>query len=528
MKRFSLYLDLLVVVLLMLMVSCQSKPNATIAQVLLLAEEQPDSALAILGNVQYKNLSEAEKAKYAVVYTMAQDKSGLDVDQDSLIRIGYNWFEKHPDDSLYAKCQYYMGKYYMLNDSTEFAIRCFNQAYKISETTNDVHMECLALEKLSKVEISTGPEKALMHARMAAEKYKSCPNPTLINKIYLRLNLCEALEVADSLTSALRECQTALRMAEELGDSTVLADIYQDLSGIYREQGNYKNALICAKRLSAYRNTTHEVSSNLVLAGAYCDADSIRQAKNILTKVSLNSPDIKHLYYYMWCKAAIKEGQERQAVAFLDSTSYYLDEMYGEALQGKSDYYTSVLQKEKEEAQLQGKVAAQKKVTALVALLAFVAVGFILYVYYSYKRHAHQKASMAERLHAEELSHRDIQISTMRNFLLKKIDIMEKIETMRNEKEKHILISEDDWNEIEVFLDSVENLFVSRLREQFSTLTQKDLRLMMLLRLKMPQKTLASIYGISEKAIKQKLFLYKAKVGIEKEQYSLREFIETF
>lgn len=58
---------------------------------------------------------------------------------------------------------------------------------------------------------------------------------------------------------------------------------------------------------------------------------------------------------------------------------------------------------------------------------------------------------MAEQLHAQELSHRDIQICTMRNFLLKKIDIMEKIESMRNETEKHILISEDDWNEIEVF-----------------------------------------------------------------------------
>ena len=105
---------------------------------------------------------------------------------------------------------------------------------------------------------------------------------------------------------------------------------------------------------------------------------------------------------------------------------------------------------------------------------------------------------------------------------------MEKIESMRNETEKHILISEDDWNEIEVFLDSVENLFVSRLRAQFSGLTKKDLRLMMLLRLKMPQKSLALIYGISEKAIKQKLFLYKAKVGIEKEQKSLREFMENY
>ena len=185
-------------------------------------------------------------------------------------------------------------------------------------------------------------------------------------------------------------------------------------------------------------------------------------------------------------------------------------------------------QKEKEEARLQGEITSQKAATVLTVVLALIVIIFVLYIYNTNKKQAKQKAAMAEQLHAQELSHRDIQICTMRNFLLKKIDIMEKIESMRNEKEKHILISEDDWNEIEVFLDSVENLFVSRLRAQFSGLTKKDLRLMMLLRLKMPQKALALIYGISEKAIKQKLFLYKAKVGIEKEQKSLREFMENY
>ena len=194
----------------------------------------------------------------------------------------------------------------------------------------------------------------------------------------------------------------------------------------------------------------------------------------------------------------------------------------------KTFFMTKDSKKEKEEARLQGEITSQKAATVLTVVLALIVIIFVLYIYNTNKKQAKQKATMAEQLHAQELSHRDIQICTMRNFLLKKIDIMEKIESMRNETEKHILISEDDWNEIEVFLDSVENLFVSRLRAQFSGLTKKDLRLMMMLRLKMPQKALALIYGISEKAIKQKLFLYKAKVGIEKEQKSLREFMENY
>lgn len=76
-------------------------------------------------------------------------------------------------------------------------------------------------------------------------------------------------------------------------------------------------------------------------------------------------------------------------------------------------------------------------------------------------------------------------------------------------------------------MESMEDLFVTKLKQRHPNLSYKDIRLMMLLRIKLPQKTLASIYGISEKAIKQKLFLYKEKVGIKNEPISLREYIET-
>ena len=103
MKNFYIHISSLIIVVLVFMSSCQHKPNTTIAQALLLAGEHPDSDLALLNNMQFSELGKSEQAKYAVVYTMAQDKSGLDVDEDSLIRIGYNWYEKHPEDSLYAK-----------------------------------------------------------------------------------------------------------------------------------------------------------------------------------------------------------------------------------------------------------------------------------------------------------------------------------------------------------------------------------------------------------------------------------------
>ena len=110
----------------------------------------------------------------------------------------------------------------------------------------------------------------------------------------------------------------------------------------------------------------------------------------------------------------------------------------------------------------------------------------------------------------------------------KKIEVVEKLNSSVPNESKHIVLSDNDWTELEVFLNSVEDLFVSRLKKEHPNLSNADVRLMMLLRLKLSQKTLASIYCVSEKAIKQKLFLYKDKVGIKNEHFSLRNYIENF
>lgn len=52
-----------------------------------MVDSLPDSTLALLRKVDCDNLSAKDMAEYSLLFTMAQDKSGLDVDNDSLIRI---------------------------------------------------------------------------------------------------------------------------------------------------------------------------------------------------------------------------------------------------------------------------------------------------------------------------------------------------------------------------------------------------------------------------------------------------------
>lgn len=57
MKNFYIHISSLIIVVLVFMSSCQHKPNTTIAQALLLAGEHPDSALALLNNMQFSELA---------------------------------------------------------------------------------------------------------------------------------------------------------------------------------------------------------------------------------------------------------------------------------------------------------------------------------------------------------------------------------------------------------------------------------------------------------------------------------------
>ena len=536
--RRSISFTILFFVMLSVLVSCYQSHKKKLDLAYTLAESKPDSALAFLNRINQGKLSDEDMAKYALIYYMAQDKSGLDVDNDSLIRIAYDWYGEHQDDSLYASSLYYMGKYFLLNDSMEQAKTCLEKSYSISDSLHNMNLKCLALDKLIEVEEQLAPYKALNYAKALVKMYESMPNVSIYNKVAAHLRLGETFFSVDSLQQALEEEEKAYRQAKQVDDRNLLSYVRQNLASSFEEMGENDSCLYYARQ--AYDlNAANRFSCLLTLASAYISVDSINQAFRLLKQATPKTAEDRYSVFYVQSQAAMKAQDYKSAKSFSDSAYHYLEDMYRTALQGKADYYKSFLKKESERAKMQGKAEMQRWVFSLMAVLFFVVVIFVLYVYKSYKkqvklrmeheREVHlQKQQMQDKIHQEELSHKEVQLSVMRNYLQKKIDVVEKLNSIAPNENKHVVLSESDWDELEVFLDSVENLFVKRLKQKHPNLSKTDLRLMMLLRLKLSQKALASIYCISEKAIKQKLFLYKNKVGIKNEHFSLRNYIENY
>ena len=514
-----------------------------------MVDSLPDSTLALLRKVDCDNLSAKDMAEYSLLFTMAQDKSGLDVDNDSLIRIAYDWFQQHQDDSLYAKCLYYMGKYYMLNDSTEQAISLLTQSSQKSNKIGDLKTESMALEKLSKVYQVVEPKKSLVYSKKALETYARYQYATLKNRIYLNLNYSEALLACEMTRKSVDIVLNILPKALVLKDSVVSADVYQDLANSYLYLGYKDSCLFYAKKtydLQPIKN----MSCRLMLADAYREVDSVRQCLALLESLKPTLSTEKYVCFQICSQASIKMQDYEKSKMYMDSAYSCIENMYAEAVKGKADYYSSVLKKEKQKSELKGRAEMQSYLLLLVIIQALLVIVFLLYVYKNSRskaqkeiifeksqaemkvRHEHELAmiekNLSEQYHQKELSRKEVQLSIMRSYLMKLVTAVEKLNSIKTGTGKHVVLTEKDWKEIAAFLDSTENMFVTRLKTRFPNLSEGDLHLMMLLRLKMPQKVLASLYCITEKAVKQKLFLYKEKVGINGQNISLREYMETF
>lgn len=505
----------------------------------------PDSVLYTLQNVSTINLDDEEFAKYALAYTWALDKLGNDVSNDSLLRHAYIYYNVHDNDKYRARCMYYMGKYYTMVDSIEQAEQSFILAIKSADRQKDYKTECFSYEKLSRLMASHSPQKAEKYALEAFDCYNKLDNKDSVNLVYLLLNVGYCSMQNNHRMQAKIKMEEALQLSSLLNDSTLISSSYQDLSVLYNSCGQQDSSLYAIRKAIAYQSQPN-LACRQALVDALLSNNLINEAEEEIEKLTPKSSLGIYSKLYKQHILSIKKKDEAKAVLFADSAYLCLERMYSKELDAKSKYYQNVIH------ETQKKTDAQRlaKNRGLIILLAVIAIVFLLYVYITHKRHTHLKLKNEEEknrmrlaheqelhkketeylnaMHEKEISNRDIQIGVMREFLLKKISIAQKIEQIKETPECRKILQEDDWEELEVFLNSVDNMFVSRIKERFPLLTDKDVQLFMLLRLQIPANRIASIYCISEKAVKQKLYLYKEKVGLEGEKTSLRAFIETF
>ena len=169
-------------------------------------------------------------------------------------------------------------------------------------------------------------------------------------------------------------------------------------------------------------------------------------------------------------------------------------------------------------------VERQKHVILILGLMMFVFIligGFFFYLIHR-KRINERNRLMQENVllkQQEELSNlREKEAlmrekdARMREELFKRINVFQKLSD--TEKEKHIQLSDTDWKEIQLMLDSGYDDFTKKLRMQVPLLSEKDINFCCLVKINMSSQNLTDIYCISKNSVSRKKLRLKDKMGI--------------
>lgn len=513
-------------------------PSRNLATVYRLVYENPDSAVCILSQIDRNLLNPADKAYCTLLYAMALDKTGPDLDHDSLIRTAYDYYKIRVSDSLYSKCMYYMGKYYVLNDSMRQGLRCLELAIRHSEENGDLYTQYLALDRLSSALQLSNPYLAVRLEKRAYEIFCRYDSGNFYNRVSLLKNIGNRYNMVPDKDSVMYYMKLALDVARQSRNKQLLSRTYHSLSIAYQKNDMPDSALLYIKK-SMESDTSIENSAYLQLASCYIDLDSLDLAEHALHRVSVkeNSSMSYAVNRELLHIELLRQGNSK-ATLYVDSALNSLIKVYQETERDNYGYLQNNIALQTDLEWFEHERMLMSVIYIFVFLFIVSVICFISYIIHYRKKVALQQSQLRVKelsitnalIQAEKdkqdlvLQNRSKQVEIMRKYIIKVSDIETTIKSIKSVSQFDQL-PEETWLEISAFLNETELGFVDVLSSRYPELSSKDLRFLMLVKLGFTNSDLEKLCLRTSQAIKQRLLNYKIKLGIEERDYSTREFI---
>ena len=548
--RISLFL-LVVIVLGACTDSCKLE---IIRQAEMLMQEQPDSALRVLQTLNRHSLRGETLARYALIYSIAQDKSGLDVTNDSLLHIAHEYYRQHPDDSLYARSQYYMGLYLSLTAQTDSAYSCLLKAKNTSEEERDYYTAYLATDRMRRIAEVSDTALCLALSKEAYQLYVKQGANNLVNETYLLRGIGDSYHRCNNPDSAIHYYNIAFNKARLTGDSIVISSVLQNISRYYSHYYQKEKALECAQQALNYKGS-YDLSLLKLFAQFYIETGELDKAKQYLDAIppteSKESQLVKLGFLH---RLSAESGDADATQEYFDSAIDVAADMYLNTQKEKLDLQRRKLHEEMERLRAE----SRWKLSATCLVFSLLLLTLIVWLFIKYHRaknvekelfRAKQARLLAEEAMLRQEKEQKERIMEQTRFYVKKmVGILHKLEEYRRKKaiqeqqEKEnsprskggkkdkiqMKIDEKEWTELQAYLEACDDSFVTRFKKQFADISKEDYRLCLLLRCGFTNSDLDMVYLNGMQVIKNKQNLAKERLGITGKKLSLRRYIMQF
>lgn len=320
----SYYIYILGIVLLLASCDRHSPAWEKLQEVETCIEEHADSALLVLQDIRSENLAnEEEKAKHALLLSMAMDKNYIDRTDFEVLQPAIDYYADKgtPDDKL--RTYYYQGRIYQNKGDKDSSMRAFINARELKDEITDTLTYANLLVAQGTYFYSSYKIKDFIENNLqAARLYQAINRP-----YYQMTSLTNALDgsiinkdkqLADSIMTC---CKNNIDEHPDYG--SIMIPYVISYTIVFKSDNEIRNVIH-----SVYDNKKLSNNAKLDIAYGYSKIGEADKALQVLESIHAENIDTNSLKY-LSIKADVLEANDN----YKDALSFY--KLYSSTLEQK-------------------------------------------------------------------------------------------------------------------------------------------------------------------------------------------------
>jgi tetratricopeptide (TPR) repeat protein len=430
----------------------------------------------------------------------------------------------------------------LANDSIRQGETILRKAIQLAEESQDWHTNYIAYQRLAQALSQSNPEKALQLMRKSLAIYEQHPDDEHNYVILLDYAGTYAAQVAFTTEGSYDEALDYTRRAYDIaatlfppsgGDRergfNLMCQTLTSLANIAWAKEDYRQALDYAHQAESVATTDLRPGILQVLARSYLSLNMLDSAEIAYRQIEAgNDVHMAYIVKSNLAKIALRRMGATQLEDSVAEAFGQIEDFYYKALGLKDQYYQATLHQEMENQQLEyrsklyGRTLLIVVIAAVVLLLATVlALRYRIRMQEQEKRRLQQEAE-----HQKTLLHQANEVvAFLQNFILERTEVLKKL---NQSGDSAIYLSPHEWSEIERTLNAIDNNRFAMIREQYPSMQENDIRLCILTRLGLSNRTIGNIYCITVSAVQhRKLKLKKDVFGESNPDVTLEQILNS-
>ena len=419
----------------------------------------------------------------------------------------------------------------LANDSVRLGESLLRKTIRLAEESKDWHTNYIAYQRLAEALSQSNTEEALRLMKHALTIYEQHPDDERNYVMLLDYAGTFAAQVAfineGPFDEALSFIHRAYDVAKQKQMNDMMCQTLTSLANIAWAKEDYRQSLDYAHQAESVATDNLRPGTLQVLARSYLSLNMLDSAETAYRKI--DTADDVNLAYIVQSNLAIIALRRIGATQVEDSVAEAFDKIedfYYKALEQKNQYYQETLRQEIENQQLEYRSQMYARTLIIIIIASLIVISAIVlvvrYRMQAQRQEKHQLQQEAE--HQQTLLHQANEVvAFLQNFILERTEVMKKL---NQSDDSLITLKPHEWNEIERTLNAIDNNRFANLREQYPNMQDDDIRLCILTRLGISNRTIGNIYCITISAVQhRKLKLKKDVFGESNPDITLEQIL---